>query len=229
MAARTQANGNSRRLSARQRRAAVERTWHRAPGAAAAVWHLRGSGADGQSALSDWDVAHGRTRREIHWARRRRAQCARGAPGGSPCGAERALCRAAAFGIARQSDADRAARRVDGHGGRCPRASDSCRRRFGVAAGRLRKRQEPNPPSVWGRKPSAWHSGRAGIDLRGVELMLPPGTKTGSARNTTEQQISLVATDRSRMSSNEQKGSNELVWCCALISRLAPGRFLDLV
>jgi enamine deaminase RidA (YjgF/YER057c/UK114 family) len=41
MAARTQANGNSRRLSACQRRAAVERTWHQAPGAAAAVWHLR--------------------------------------------------------------------------------------------------------------------------------------------------------------------------------------------
>jgi hypothetical protein len=39
MAARTQANGNSRRLSACQRRAAVERTWHQAPGAAAAVWH----------------------------------------------------------------------------------------------------------------------------------------------------------------------------------------------
>src|SRR5215469_6492197 len=46
MAVRTQANGNSRRLSACQRRAAVEGTWHRAPGAAAAVWHLRGSGAD---------------------------------------------------------------------------------------------------------------------------------------------------------------------------------------
>src|SRR5712675_1874498 len=98
MAARTQANGNSRRLSACQRRAAVERTWHRAPGVAAAVWYLRGSGADGQSAFSDWDVAHGRTRGEIHWARRLRDRCARGAPGGSPCGAERARCRAAAFG-----------------------------------------------------------------------------------------------------------------------------------
>src|SRR6516165_2071748 len=62
-------------------------------------------------------------------------------------------------------------RRVGGHGGRCPRASESCRRRFGVAAGRLRKRQEPKPPSVWGRKPSARHPGRAGIDLRGVGLM----------------------------------------------------------
>jgi enamine deaminase RidA (YjgF/YER057c/UK114 family) len=39
MAARTQANGKSRRLTACQLRAAVERTWHRAPGAAAAVWH----------------------------------------------------------------------------------------------------------------------------------------------------------------------------------------------
>src|SRR6266851_4928610 len=84
MAARTQANGNSRRLSACQRRAAVERTWHQAPGAAAAVWYLRGSGADRQSAFSDRDAAHGRTRGEIHWARRRRARCASGAPGGSP-------------------------------------------------------------------------------------------------------------------------------------------------
>ena len=52
------------------------------------------------------------------------------------------------------------------------RASESCRRRFGVAAGRLRKRQEPKLPSVWGRKPSARNPGRAGIDLRGVELMV---------------------------------------------------------
>ena len=49
-----------------------------------------------------------------------------------------------AFGIARQSDADRAARRVGGHGGRSPRASESCRRRFGVAAGRLRKERDPS-------------------------------------------------------------------------------------
>src|SRR5713226_395678 len=223
MAARTQANGNSRRLSACQRRAAVERTWHRAPGSAAAVWHLRGSGADGQSALSDWDVSHGRTRREIHWARRRRAQCARGAPGGSPCGAERARCRAAAFGIARQSDADRAARRVDGHGGRCPRASESCRRRFGVAAGRLRKGQEPNPPSVRGRKPSAWHSGRAGIDLRGVELMfasLNQNWLSAKYHRTTN----LTVCDRAVSSVIQTaEWSNELVWRCALISRLAPG------
>jgi len=65
MVARTQANGNSRRLSACQRRAAVERTWHRAPGAAAAVRNLRGSGADRQSAFSDRDAAHGSTRVEI--------------------------------------------------------------------------------------------------------------------------------------------------------------------
>ena len=61
MVARTQANGNSRRLSACQRRAAFKRTWHHAPGAAAAVWHLRGSGADRQSAFSDRDAAHGGT------------------------------------------------------------------------------------------------------------------------------------------------------------------------
>src|SRR5262249_34022618 len=58
-AVRTLANGNSRRLSARQRRAAAERTWHPAPGAARAVRHLRGSGADGQSVVSDRDASHG--------------------------------------------------------------------------------------------------------------------------------------------------------------------------
>ncbi len=38
-------------------------------------------------------------------------------------------------------------------------------RRFGVAARRLRKRQEPLPPGVWRRKPSARYPGRAGSDL----------------------------------------------------------------
>ena len=66
MVARTQANGNSRRLSACQRRAAFKKTWHHAPGAAAAVWHLRGSGANRQSAFSDWDAAHG-GKREAGW------------------------------------------------------------------------------------------------------------------------------------------------------------------
>src|ERR1700683_1221078 len=42
-----------------------------------------------------------------------------------PCGAQRPRCRAEAFGIARQSDADRAARRVAGHFGRCPRSAES--------------------------------------------------------------------------------------------------------
>jgi NAD(P)-dependent dehydrogenase (short-subunit alcohol dehydrogenase family) len=55
---------------------------------------------------------------EIHWARRRGARCGSGAQGGSPRGAQRPRCRAAAFGIARQSDADRPARRVGGHFGR---------------------------------------------------------------------------------------------------------------
>src|SRR5215472_9771989 len=85
MVARTQANGNSRRLSACQRRAAFKKTWHHAPGAAAAVWHLRGSGANRQSAFSDWDAAHGRKRGEIHWARRRRAG-GRGGGAGPPAG-----------------------------------------------------------------------------------------------------------------------------------------------
>ena len=36
--------------------------------------------------------------------------------------------------------------------------------------------------------------------------MLPRGTKTGPARKTTEQQISLFATERSRLSSKQQNG-----------------------
>ncbi len=98
---------------------------HQAPGAAGAVWHLRGSGADGQSAFSDRDASHGRPRGEIHWARRRGARCGSGAQGGSPRGAQRPRGCEAAFGIARQGDADRPARRVDGHFGRCPRSAES--------------------------------------------------------------------------------------------------------
>jgi enamine deaminase RidA (YjgF/YER057c/UK114 family) len=71
MAARTQANGNPRGLSACQRRAAVERTWHPAPCAASAVRHLCGSGAHGQSAFSYRHASHGRPHGEIHRARRR--------------------------------------------------------------------------------------------------------------------------------------------------------------
>jgi enamine deaminase RidA (YjgF/YER057c/UK114 family) len=36
----------------------------------------------------------------------------------------------------------------------------------------FRKRQEPKPTGVWRRKPSARHPGGAGIDLRGLRLML---------------------------------------------------------
>src|SRR2546423_10855915 len=45
------------------------------------------------------------------------------------------------------------------------------RRRFGVAARRLRKRQEPLSPGVWRRKPSARHPGRAGNHFRGSSVM----------------------------------------------------------
>ena len=65
---------------------------------------------------------------EIHRARRRGARCGSGAQCGSPRGAQRPRCCAAAFGIARQSDADRPARRVGGHFGRCPRSAESRRR-----------------------------------------------------------------------------------------------------
>ena len=40
-------------------------------------------------------------------------------------GGQRPRCRAAAFGIARQSDAGRPARRVGGHFGRCPGSTES--------------------------------------------------------------------------------------------------------
>jgi len=59
--------------------------------------------------------------------------------------------------IARQSNSDRASRRVSGHFGRCPRSAKSRWRRFGVAARRLRKRQDPLPPGVWRCEPSARH------------------------------------------------------------------------
>src|SRR5216684_247712 len=51
--------------------------------------------------------------------------------------------------------------------GDCPRTAESRRRRLGVAARRLRKRQGPLPPGVWRRKPSARHPGRAGNHFRG--------------------------------------------------------------
>ena len=51
--------------------------------------------------------------------------------------------------------------------GECPRTAESRRRRLGVAARRLRKRQGPLPPGVWRRKPSARHPGRAGNHFRG--------------------------------------------------------------
>ena len=46
-------------------------------------------------------------------------------PGRLPGSAQRPRCRAAAFGIARQSYADRPARRVGGHFGRCPGTAEN--------------------------------------------------------------------------------------------------------
>src|ERR1700693_5518361 len=63
-----------------------------------------------------------KARGEIHWTQRRGARFGRGPQGGSPRGAQRAGCCAAAFGIARQSDADRATRGVGGHLRRSPRS-----------------------------------------------------------------------------------------------------------
>ena len=76
---RTLANGNRRKLSAGERRAAVERARHHAAGSPRAVRRLRGSGADGQSALSERDASYGRPPGAIHWARRRGARCGSGA------------------------------------------------------------------------------------------------------------------------------------------------------
>src|SRR5438309_4064163 len=88
-------------------------------------------------------------------------------------GAQHPRCCEAAFGIARQSDADRPARRVGGHFGRRPRSAESRRRRFGVATRRLRKRQEPLPLGVWRRKSPARHPGRTGSDLGSAALIQP--------------------------------------------------------
>ena len=88
MVAHMSANGNARRLSAGQRRASVERTWHQTPGAASAVRHIRGKGADGQSAFSERDAAHRRPWSEIYRTRRRGARYRSGAQGGPSRGAQ---------------------------------------------------------------------------------------------------------------------------------------------
>ena len=80
-------------------------------------------------------------------------------------GAQRPRCRAAAFGVARQSQARRSPRRVGGHSGGCSRTAQNRGPCFGVAARRLRKGQESLSPGVWSRKPSARHPGRVGSDL----------------------------------------------------------------
>jgi len=100
-AVRTLANGKPEKGSPGQRRTTVERTWHQASGATRAVRHLCGSGADRQSAFSYRDASHGRSRREIHWTRRRGARCGRGAQRGSPRGAQCPRGREKTFGIAR--------------------------------------------------------------------------------------------------------------------------------
>jgi hypothetical protein len=66
-----------------------------------------------------------------------------------------------------------------GHFWRCPRSPESRRRRFGVAARRLRKRQEPLPLGVWRRKSPARHPGRTGSDL-GSAALIRPATRNSS-------------------------------------------------
>src|SRR4029077_17947722 len=85
-------------------------------------------------AFSDGDASHGRPRGEIHWARRSGVRRGSWAQGGLPRSVQCPRRHLAAFGIARQSDAGRPARRVGGHFGRCPRTAESRGRRFGVAA-----------------------------------------------------------------------------------------------
>ena len=116
-------------------------------------------------------LPHGRPRGEIRWARRRGVRCGSGAQGGSPRGAQCPRCCEAPFGIARQSDTDRPGRRSGGYFWGCPRSPESRRRRFGVAARRLRKRQEPLPLGVWPRKSPARHPGRTGSDLGSAALI----------------------------------------------------------
>jgi hypothetical protein len=77
--------------------------------------------------------------------------------------AKRPRCRPQTFGIARQSHPGRPARSVGGDiGQRCPGSTESRRRGFGVAARRIRKRQESLPSGVWRRQPSAGCAGRIG-------------------------------------------------------------------
>src|ERR1700757_440740 len=90
-----------------------------------------------------------------------------GAQSGSRCGAQRSCCRAAAFRFARQSDKNCPAGRDGGHFGRRSRPAESRGRRFAVAARRPRKREEPLPPRIWRRKPSARRPSRIGSHFRG--------------------------------------------------------------
>ena len=78
------AKGHPQRLSARQRRAAVEGTWHQAFVTPGTVRHLCGSGADRQSTFPERDASHRRSRGEIHRS-------------GTGCGNRRAAARLAAL------------------------------------------------------------------------------------------------------------------------------------
>src|SRR5215469_9814 len=124
MAERTRANGNSRKLSACQRRAAVERTWHPAPRAASAVRHLCGGSTNRQPAFLDRNASHGRTRSEIHWPRRCGPGRGSGACRGPASGTQRPLCCEATFEIARPRHAGCAAWGRGGYIRRCPRSAE---------------------------------------------------------------------------------------------------------
>src|SRR5882724_7587474 len=130
-------------LSSCHRRSEVKTTWHRASTAARAVRHLRGSGADGQPALSHRNASHCRPRSEIHRAHRRGTRRGNGTQSCLPSGDQRPRCREATFEIARQSDPDCPAWGRGGHLWRCPRTAKGGGWRFRVAAGRFRKRQKP--------------------------------------------------------------------------------------
>jgi hypothetical protein len=69
------------------------------------------------------------------------------------------------FGITRQGEANRPARRVGGDFWRRPRSAESRRRCFGPAAGSVRRKQEPLPLCLWRGQPSAWHTGVVGRDF----------------------------------------------------------------
>jgi len=74
--------------SGRGRRVAVDRSWHPTPIAARTVRHIFGSSTNTQSAVSERDASHRRSRSENRQSRRHGAGSGSWTEGSAPCGAQ---------------------------------------------------------------------------------------------------------------------------------------------